>query len=125
MKKRILYWVLMATLTLLLAGPQAMAQGKDKKGDAGTPSGWEKGEKKGWEGDVPPKHDKKATEAITEEAAGEAEALDKEAKGKAKKAKKEGKKKGKKSKERAEEEGKDAEKSVEKEREKATETEEE
>jgi len=88
MKKRIWYWVLMIALTLLLAGPQAMANDKDKKGDAGTPPGWEKGEKKGWEGDAPPKHDKEATEAISEEAEEKVEELDKETKKKAKKAKK-------------------------------------
>jgi hypothetical protein len=121
MKKRILYWGLMVALTLLLAGPQAMAKDKDKKGDAGTPPGWEKGEKKGWEGDAPPKHDKEATEAISEEAEEKAEELDKETKEKPKKAKK----KSKKSKERTEEEGEDAKKSIEKEREKTEESEKE
>ena len=87
MKKRILYWVLMVALTLLFAGPQAMAKDKAKKGDAGTPPGWEKGEKKGWESDAPPKHDKEATEAINEEAEEEAEKLDKGTKEKAKKSK--------------------------------------
>ena len=88
MKKRIFYWVLMLALTLLLAGPQAMAKDKAKKGDAGTPPGWEKGEKKGWESDVPPKHDKEATEAISEEAEEKAAEQDKETKEKTKKAKK-------------------------------------
>ena len=100
MKKRFFYWVLMIALTLLFASPQAMAKGNGKKGDAGTPAGWEKGEKKSWEGDAPPKHDMEATEAISEEAEEEAEELDKETKGKAKKAKK----KAKKSKKRTEKE---------------------
>jgi len=91
MKKRILYWVLMVSLTLLLTAPQAMAKDKAKKGDAGTPSGWEKGKKTGWDGDVPPKHDKEATEAVSEEAMEEGEALDKETKEKTKKAKKKAK----------------------------------
>ncbi|MBW2143361.1 MAG: hypothetical protein JRG75_03060 [Deltaproteobacteria bacterium] len=69
MKKRFFYWVLMAALTLLLAGPQAMAKDKDKKGASETPPGWEKGAKKGWESDVPPRHDKEAKEAISKETA--------------------------------------------------------
>jgi len=100
MKRRIFYWVLMVALALLFSSPQAMAEGKGKKGETGTPSGWEKGKKKGWEGDVPPKNDKEATEAISEEAGEEAEELDKETKEKAKKAKK----KTKKSKDKTEEE---------------------
>lgn len=105
MKKRILYWALMVALTLLLAGPQAMAKGKGQKGNAGTPSGWEKGEKKGWESDAPPKHDKEATEGISEKA-------------------EEKTKKAKESKERTRKEGEDAKKSMEKERERARESEE-
>jgi len=92
MEKRIFYWVLMIALTLLLAGPQVMAKDKGKKGDSGAPAGWEKGKKKGWEGDAPPKHDKEATEAISEETQEEAEELDKETKEKAKKDKKKAKK---------------------------------
>ena len=102
MKKRILYWVLMVALTLLLASPQAMAKGKGKKGDAGTPAGWEKGEKKGWEGDAPPRHDKEATEAISEKT-------------------EEKTKKAKEAKERTRKEGEGAKKSMENEREKAEE----
>ena len=121
MKKRFLYWVLMVALTLLFASPQAMAEGKGKKGDSGTPPGWEQGEKKNWAGDAPPKHVKEATEDISEEAEKKAEKLDKETKEKAKKAKK----KAKKSKEKTEEEGEDAKKPTEKEREKVEESEEE
>jgi len=92
MKKRFFYWVLMAVLTLLLAGPQAMAKDKDKKGASETPPGWEKGAKKGWESDVPPKHDdKEAKEAISGETAA-GEEIAEEAGKKTEKAKKESKK---------------------------------
>ncbi len=44
----------LATLSLLLTATAALpAKGKDKGGE-GTPPGWEKGEKKGWKGDLPP-----------------------------------------------------------------------
>ncbi len=46
-------WVFVAIATVLLAGSLAFAQGK-AKGRGGTPPGWEKGEKKGWRGSVPP-----------------------------------------------------------------------
>jgi len=74
MKKRILYWALLAALILFMAGPQAMAESKGKKGDAGAPAGWEKGEKKGWKGDAPPAHEKVATEAVSEDTSAKEEA---------------------------------------------------
>jgi hypothetical protein len=114
MKKRIYCCILTVALALLFASPQAMAEGKGKKGAAGTPAGWEKGKKKGWEGDAPPKHDKEATEAISEKAEEEAAELDKETKEKAKN-------KSKKSKERTEKEDEDAKKSIEKDQEKTEE----
>ena len=106
MRKRIFYWALMVALALLFASPQAMAKGKGKKGDKTTPAGWEKGRKKGWDSDVPPRPDKEATEG-----------LEKKKKEKYKKSKK----KAKESKEKAEEEGEDAKKLMEQEREKAEE----
>ena len=51
MKKARITWCLMLALALLLSGtPGALAKGK---GDGG-PGGFDKGEKKGWEGDRPP-----------------------------------------------------------------------
>ena len=106
MKKRIFLWVLMAGLTLLLASPQAIAKGKGKKGEPGTPAGWEKGKKKGWDSNVPPRPDKEAGEA-----------LEKKTKEKSKKAKE----KAKESKEKAKDAGDDTRELMEKEREKAEE----
>jgi len=106
MKNRIFYWVLMIALTLLFASPQAIAKSKGKKGDTSTPAGWEKGKKKGWDSDVPPRHDKEA-----------AEELEKKKKEKSKKTKK----KAEESKQGAEEEGEDAKELMEREREKAEE----
>ena len=64
MKKRYFCWLLMIALTLLFAGPQAIAKDKVKKGYKDSPAGWEKGKKKGWEGDAPPRHDKEASKEL-------------------------------------------------------------
>ncbi len=58
MYKAMRCWVFVAIASLLLAGSLALAQGKGK-GRGGKPPGWEKGEKKGWQGDLPPGIEKK------------------------------------------------------------------
>ncbi len=58
MYKAMRCWVFVAIASLFLAGSLALAQGKGK-GRGGNPPGWEKGEKKGWQSDVPPGIEKK------------------------------------------------------------------
>ena len=76
-------------LALVLAYSQADAAGKagGKKDD--TPTGWDQGTKKGWEGDQPPGTDKAKDKADAEakKAKGEASAQKKKAEGDAQKAK--------------------------------------
>lgn len=50
------YLVVLATASAFLGGSLVWAQGK---GPGQKPPGWEKGEKKGWEGDAPPGLEKK------------------------------------------------------------------
>jgi len=52
-------WVFVTFLSLLLVSSFAFAQGKGKGRRGGKPPGWEKGEKKGWQTDVPPGIEKK------------------------------------------------------------------
>ena len=62
-------------LLLLLAVPPTFAKGKAKGQTKQSPSGWEEGEKKGWESDVPPGQEKKANRVKkrkSEHASGEA-----------------------------------------------------
>ena len=51
-------WFLVAIGFVLLASSLALAQGK-AYGRNGKPPGWGKGEKKGWQSDVPPGLEKK------------------------------------------------------------------
>lgn len=51
-------WVFLAIASVLLAGSLALASGKAKGRGQKSP-GWEKGEKKGWKGNVPPGIEKK------------------------------------------------------------------
>ena len=93
MKRTIIFWVSVMFLSWFLIGSPAFAQKKDKE----RPPGWDKGEKKGWQSDVPPGQEKK--QDISEE------------EGKIKKEKKEKKKKAKEKKAKEEiEEGKKKEK---------------
>ncbi|MBW1766722.1 MAG: hypothetical protein JRJ65_06675 [Deltaproteobacteria bacterium] len=55
MKMRIMLWFFTMFLSLFLIGSMSIAKEKGK----GRPSGWDKGEKKGWQGDVPPGQEKK------------------------------------------------------------------
>lgn len=79
MKKRLLYWFVMAVLSLVLAGPQAMAMDKAEKAAAETHAGCEKGLKKGAEGVVSPKQVKEGTAAASDQAAQGAQAVEEEA----------------------------------------------
>lgn len=57
--RRVVRWCSFVTIaSILIAGSLALAEGK-AKGRGDKPHGWEKGEKKGWEGDVPPGIEKK------------------------------------------------------------------
>lgn len=53
-----LFVIAVTTVFVLLANTGALAQGKGK-GRGEKPSGWEKGEKEGWKGDIPPGIEKK------------------------------------------------------------------
>lgn len=52
MRKAIRCWVFVVITSVLLGGPLAIAE-SEVKGESDKPPGWEKGEKKGWKGDVP------------------------------------------------------------------------
>jgi hypothetical protein len=56
MLKVLSHLVVLATASAFLGGSLVWAQGK---GPGQRPPGWEKGEKKGWEGDAPPGLEKK------------------------------------------------------------------
>jgi len=58
MYKAIRCWVFVVIASILLTGSLTMAEDKTKGGGDKLP-GWEKREKKGWEGDVPPGIEKK------------------------------------------------------------------
>ncbi|MBW2169437.1 MAG: hypothetical protein JRG69_09310 [Deltaproteobacteria bacterium] len=58
MKRTILLWVFMTALALFLTTSPVLAKGKGKE----RPPGWDKGEKKGWQSDVPPGQEKKQYE---------------------------------------------------------------
>lgn len=58
---RVVRWCCLVTIVfILIVGSLALAEGK-AKGRGDKPSGWEKGEKKGWKGDVPPGIEKKGS----------------------------------------------------------------
>ena len=93
MKRSIAWWVCVGLLSMFLIGSTAFAKGKGK----GRPPGWDKGEKKGWQSDVPPGQMKKE------------EAQEGSEEGKKEKKKKDKKEKNKKTKEDDAEEEKEAE----------------
>jgi hypothetical protein len=63
MRRIMRYFVVAAMVTLLCGGSTALAKDKDKtRGPRDRPSGWEQGEKTGWEGQLPPGLEKKVDE---------------------------------------------------------------
>lgn len=54
MKKECICWMAVVCLSLLLTGLPALAKGKGKGQGIKRPPGWEEGEKRGWQSDVPP-----------------------------------------------------------------------
>ncbi len=52
MKITLFRLILVSVLLVFFAGSPSYAQGK--KGSGESPAGWDKGEKKNWEGEVPP-----------------------------------------------------------------------
>ena len=46
-------WLFVLLLSLLLGSSLTLAKGGGKKGNDNRPPGWDKGEKKGWQSDVP------------------------------------------------------------------------
>ena len=58
MRKLMRNCVFVTIASILLAGSMVFAQGKSK-GRGNKPPGWQKGEKKGWNSDVPPGIEKK------------------------------------------------------------------
>ena len=63
MSKVVRNWLFVFILSLLLGSTLALAKGKGKKSSDARPPGWDKGEKKGWQSDVPPGLEKKGKEA--------------------------------------------------------------
>lgn len=59
MKKRLFFCFSVIFLSFLLIGSPALSKGKGKQ----EASGWDKGEKKGWQSDVPPGQEDKAGQA--------------------------------------------------------------
>ena len=59
MKKRLFFWFSVVFLSFLLISSPALAKGKGKQ----EALGWDKGEKKGWQSDVPPGQEDKAVQA--------------------------------------------------------------
>lgn len=55
MKRTIMLWAFITFLSLFLAASPVLGKGKGKE----RPSGWDKGEKKGWQSDVPSGQEKK------------------------------------------------------------------
>ena len=51
-------WVIVVCLSLLLISVTAFAKGKGKGHSGDRPFGWDQGEKKGWQSDVPPAMEK-------------------------------------------------------------------
>ncbi len=51
--------IFIACLSLIFAVSSTFAQGKGKNQNKNRPPGWEEGEKKGWQSDVPPGLEKK------------------------------------------------------------------
>jgi hypothetical protein len=63
-------------LSLFLVTSLALAKGKGRGGS--NPPGWDKGEKKGWNSDVPPGIEKKGSQSIEENASEEKPIIEEE-----------------------------------------------
>ena len=59
MNKKLIKVLLIACLSLIFAVSSAFAGGKAKGHNKNRPPGWDEGEKKGWQSDVPPGQEKK------------------------------------------------------------------
>ena len=59
MKKGVGCWALISFFLVFLLCSPALAKEKEKGQSKDAPSGWDKGEKKGWHSDVPPGSEKK------------------------------------------------------------------
>ncbi len=95
MYKLISSWVFIVIVCLFFVGSSSFAQGPDFR-----PRGWDKGEKKGWDSDVPPGLEKKSEsgndsgdDAIGDDSSGDEVSGDKDKKKDKKKKKKHKKKK--------------------------------
>ena len=59
MNKKLIKILFIVCLSYIFAISSAFAQGKGKEHNKNRPPGWEEGEKKGWQSDVPPGQEKK------------------------------------------------------------------
>ena len=59
MIKRIIKVLFVSLLAVVFIGSSAIAQGKGKGQSGDRPAGWDKGQKEGWQEDVPPGQEEK------------------------------------------------------------------
>ncbi len=59
MIKRIIKILFFSLLAVVFIGSSAIAQGKGKGQSGDRPAGWDKGQKEGWQSDVPPGQEEK------------------------------------------------------------------